>query len=195
MTTVDRMVYIMRGIPGSGKSTVAGKLARQYSQRELFVATHSTDELCMVDGEYQFDIELAPARHEQNYQNFLGSLENGIPSIIVDNTNIKTQHYSDYVKAAQAADYAVVFVEVAHPPLDVAVERNTHDVPREVINQMVLDWEPSQHNAIVEDVNRAAAVVKMLQSQMKGMIWFGVGVGSLIGAFVVNVAWLIWSVS
>lgn len=188
----QRSVYIMRGIPGSGKSTVATKLGREYSERGLFVATHSTDDLCMVDGEYQFDIELAGERHEQNYQNFLGSLEKGVPVVIVDNTNVKVQHYAAYVEAAQAADYAVVFVEVAHPPLEVAVERNTHGVSREIINEMILDWEPAQHCVTVEAVNDAAAIVKLLQGRERAMIWLGFGVGSFVGSAVIALAWLIW---
>ena len=185
-----KIVYIMRGIPGSGKSTVAELIAsREYPG---VLAIHSTDDLCMVDGEYQFDIKLAGERHEQNYQNFLGSLEKGVPVVIVDNTNVKVQHYAAYVEAAQAADYARVFVEVAHPSLEVAVERNTHGVSEEIVNQMILDWEPSQHCVTVEAVNDAAAVVKLLQAREKFLVWFGFGVGSLIGSFFIALAWLIW---
>ena len=188
MTTVDRTVFIMRGVPGSGKSTVALGIARSLSS----YAIHSTDDLCMVDGEYKFDIELAGERHEQNYQNFLVSLQKGLPYVIVDNTNVKVKQYAPYVEAAQAADYAVVFVELHHPDLDVAVERNTHGVPREIINQMMLEWEPSQHSAIVADVTEAARVVEYLQDHMKAGIWLGVAAGAALGAFVVAVAWLIW---
>jgi predicted kinase len=146
----------------------------------------------MVDGEYQFDNELAGERHEQNYQNFLASLEEGKAAIIVDNTNVKLSQFAPYADAAQVAGYAVVFVELAHPDLDVAFERTTHGVPKEVINQMMLDWEPAQFNAIVEDVTRAASVIEVLQAQVRVAAWVGVAIGSLVGSLAVALAWLIW---
>ena len=203
---MNKIVYIMRGIPGSGKSTVAREITRSYPgqfegtdpETGVWVpgyVIHSTDFLCMVDGEYQFDIELAGERHEQNFQNFLGSLEKGTPAIIVDNTNVQTKHYAAYVEAAQAAEYAVVFVELAHPDLDVATFRNTHGVSKEIINDMILAWEPSQHNAIVEDVNAAAEVVRRLQAREKFLVWFGFGVGACVSGLVVSLAWILWNAS
>jgi predicted kinase len=197
-------VFIMRGIPGGGKSTVAKAIARSYPGQ--FVGTnpdtgkwsrdyaiHSTDDLCMVDGKYQFDIELAGERHAQNLENFKDSLEKGKAAVIVDNTNVKVSQFAPYVEAAQAAGYAVVFVELAHPSLEDAVERNTHGVPREVINQMMLDWEPSQHSATVAKVVEAAKALENLQSTVKFFFWTGVAGGSFLGAFVMAVAWALRS--
>lgn len=184
-------VYIMRGIPGSGKSTVAGLLARHAENRGLEVATHSTDDLCMVDGEYRFDPALAPERHEQNFENFKGSLKEGVPSIIVDNTNVKVEYYGHYVEEAKAAGYQVVIVELVHPTLDLAVERNSHGVPREVINQMILDWEPAQHCVTVDNVIEAVDTLIALQSHAKGLMALSFSAGSTIGAVIVALAWLV----
>ncbi len=192
MTTVDRTVFIMRGIPGSGKSTGARGIARSYPGAFVGTAIHSTDDLCMVDGEYQFDLELASERHEQNYQNFLGSLEKRVPCVIVDNTNVKVSQFAPYVEAAQDAAYSVVFVEMAHPALMVAVDRNTHGVPLEVIAQMMLDWEPSQHSAIMEEaMAKAAKVVEVLQAREKVILWAAIAAGSTLGSIIVALAWWI----
>jgi 2',3'-cyclic-nucleotide 3'-phosphodiesterase len=201
---MQRTVFIMRGVPGSGKSTVARKIASSYPGEfkgtdpekghwETDYAIHSTDDLCIVDGEYQFDIELAGERHAQNLENFRASLDKRVPCVIVDNTNVKVSQFAPYVEAAHDAAYAVVFVELHHPALMVAVDRNTHGVPLETISEMMHDWEPSQRSDRVdEEMAKAAKVVELMQSSMKAFIWAGVGVGSFLGAFVVAVAWLIW---
>jgi tRNA uridine 5-carbamoylmethylation protein Kti12 len=49
-----RYAFIMRGIPGSGKSTVASMLRQAFIDDENPAGNyvvHSTDDLCMVDGE------------------------------------------------------------------------------------------------------------------------------------------------
>lgn len=183
-----KYAFIIRGIPGSGKSTLSRIFIESFPGKTII---HSTDDLCMVDGEYQWDIDLAPERHAQNLENFRNSLKSRVPSIIVDNTNVRVEHYAPYVEAAQAAGYAVVIVELIHPALDEAVERNTHGVPVAVINQMILDWEPAQHCVTVAAVNEAAAVVEMLQGQTRGFMAVAFGVGAAIGAVIVALAWLI----
>jgi adenylate kinase family enzyme len=51
----------MRGIPGSGKSTTAKKLAGETGK------IHSTDNYFMVDGEYKFDPSKIREYHEANF--------------------------------------------------------------------------------------------------------------------------------
>jgi len=182
-----KTVYIMRGIPGSGKSSIAWDLPALVICGSS--AIHSTDDLCMVDGVYQFDAELAPQRHAQNLENFKASLEKGVEVVVVDNTNVKVQQYEPYVTEARAAGYRVAFVELLHPTLDEAVERNTHGVPLETINQMILDWEPSQHCAIIEDVNKAALVVEHLSKTYRLLIGVALSVGFVVGAATIIFIW------
>jgi tRNA uridine 5-carbamoylmethylation protein Kti12 len=157
-----KTAFIMRGIPGSGKSTTVRELIRGYDNLALSVAVHSTDDLCMVDGEYKFDIELAGARHAQNLENFCDSVADGVPCVICDNTNVKTAQYQAYVDAAELMGYMVVIVELVHPKPGVAYERNSHGVPLEVIERMISDWEPAQHCVTVENTKVAMDTVKKL---------------------------------
>lgn len=195
METMDKYAFIMRGIPGSGKSTVAKMVAEgcfpglvigsstlgpEKEWRDSY-AIHSTDNLCMVDGEYQFDPELAGERHAQNLQNFKDSLGAGVKCVIVDNTNVKVEHFHSYVKAAEDAGYRVVFVELPHPAPCVAAARNTHNVPPAVINQMVMDWEPSQHCVTVAKVLHMSKIVRSLQNMSKRVLLLGAAVGGFIG--------------
>lgn len=196
---MNKYAFIFRGIPGSGKSTVAkmiargcfpGQANRDGSQRLTDAAIHSTDDLCMVDGEYQFDVALAGERHAQNLQNFKDSCAAGKPCVIVDNTNVKTGQYHPYIKAAEAEGYRVVIVELPHPAPVVAAQRNAHGVPIEVINQMVLDWEPAQHCVTVDKVALAAQAVSRMQKALRAALLLGFLTGAALSAVAVGLLWL-----
>jgi len=61
----------MRGIPGSGKSTTAKKLAGETGK------IHSTDNYFMVDGVYQFNPKNLSENHEANFKAFCQDILNG----------------------------------------------------------------------------------------------------------------------
>ena len=182
-----KYAYIIRGIPGSGKSTVAKKIADGHradasmNDADARCSIHSTDDLCMVDGEYQFDAELAPARHAQNLENFKESLAMGIPCVIVDNTNVSQAQYGPYVHAARDEGYSVAFVELPHPPPLVAANRNTHGVPMEVITKMILHWEPSQHTATIDAVLDAHTALLRIERRFRNTVITVFGLGAVAG--------------
>lgn len=131
----DRTVIIMRGIPGSGKSTRARELVGDTG------VIHSTDEYFMKDGTYLFDATRIGLYHRLNFEAFVRSLEAGTSPVIVDNTNIRRRDFKRYVKAAGEAGYDVVEEVIPMPSIDVAVERNTHGIPREAIQRMIDRWQ------------------------------------------------------
>lgn len=186
-----KTAYIMRGIPGSGKSTTVRELIQGYENPALSVAVHSTDDLCMVDGEYRFDIELAGARHAQNLENFCDSIADGVPCVICDNTNIKMAQYQPYVNAAKFWRYKVVIVEMVHPRPEVACRRTTHGVPLEVIERMIADWEPAQHCVTVENTKVAMDTVRQLVRQFRRAYVAAFIVGALLSGGFTALAFLV----
>jgi len=131
-----KIAYIMRGIPGSGKSTVARQLVS--GGRGII---HSTDELRTVKGKYIFDPQTDWKKHQRNLELFCKSLKEGVPIVVCDNTNVKKSQYGIYVTAAKAAGYMVAIVSMPHPNPEEAAARNTHGVPIHAIKKMILDWE------------------------------------------------------
>lgn len=150
--------FIMRGIPGSGKSLTAEKLAMSAGKGhfvirdcikyletddDILAAIHSTDQYFYDDnGVYNWDARFLGRNHQRNFYAFKDSVELGIPVVICDNTNITLWSYRKYVKVATDNRYVVSIVEIPMPPIDVAAERNTHGVPKEIIENMVKKWEP-----------------------------------------------------
>jgi predicted kinase len=135
----ENVVYIMRGIPGSGKSTKA----REISQRHGGAPICSADDYFMVGGEYRFDVKQLSNAHATCFDCFKSALDSGEPAVIVDNTHTRKWEYEKYVDAAREAGYRVEIVEIPHIDPELAAERNTHGVPQEAIERMLDRWEPS----------------------------------------------------
>jgi len=133
----QKIMYIMRGLPGSGKSTKSN----MYGQGGVIL---STDDFFMRDGEYQFEETLLPEAHEWNKQRAYEAIRNGVSPIVIDNTNTQKWEVYDYVNAAVDAGYDVKFDEADTPwakdPAELA-QRNRHGVPQNKIQEMLDGWE------------------------------------------------------
>jgi len=150
--------FIMRGIPGSGKSTVAESLALSAGPGEFILidgikylisgedkiaAIHSTDAFFLNEkGEYVYDRRMIGANHGKNFKAFSDSIDVGLAVVICDNTNTALREYRRYMRKAKRAGYIVSVVTLEHPSVQVAVDRNTHSVPEDVIKRMINRWEP-----------------------------------------------------
>ncbi len=133
-SAADKRVIIMRGLPGSGKSTKA----KTYGGTVV-----SADDYFIHDGKYQFDAQALPAAHNSAKDAFKAALERGDSLIVVDNTNTKAWEWADYERLAREHGYKVDFDIVGTGGVDIPelVERNTHGVPEQVIRRMVDHWE------------------------------------------------------
>lgn len=132
---MSNLAYIMRGVPGSGKSTVANYLAGSEG------VIHSTDDYFIVHGEYKYESARLYEYHRKNLAAFRDSISKAVPVVICDNTNIKYSDYKEYVEAAKEADYIVAIVVMPHPDPAVAADRSTHNVPEQAIKRMMEEWE------------------------------------------------------
>jgi len=131
---MTKFAGIIRGVPGSGKSTFINSLKQTAPDKSIKV--HSTDDLWMVDGKYMFDFKKLGAKHGENYDNFCASLDMGVEIVLCDNTNIKARDYNKYVAAAKKRGYPVVAVVFYPSSVKDHVARNTHDVPEIVLSKM-----------------------------------------------------------
>lgn len=129
------IAYIMRGIPGSGKSTIANLLA---GEKGIVCSTDFffTEE----DGSYNFDPAKLAMYHKLNLFFFHLALANNVPIVVCDNTNIRHVDYKKYVEIAREFNYIIKIVPVG-VSLETAVKWCRHNVPRETIKQMLSMWE------------------------------------------------------
>jgi predicted kinase len=144
----DQELIIMRGIPGSGKSTKAKELVGGG-------AIHSTDDVIETMGDYNkfFDSMVAnkdfsplSKAHNTNFQNAVTSMKNGVTPVIIDNTNIRPAEAKNYIEAALNLGYSddnIKFVEIGTGGLSAEelAQRNTHGVPLDKIKSMIQAYE------------------------------------------------------
>jgi len=144
----DQELIIMRGIPGSGKSTKAKELVGSG-------AIHSTDDVIETMGDYNKffnnmvankDFSPLSKAHNTNFQNAVTSMKNGVTPVIIDNTNIRPAEAKNYVEAALNLGYSddnIKFVEIGTGGLSAEelAQRNTHGVPLDKIKSMIQAYE------------------------------------------------------
>jgi len=94
--TVDTLVVILRGMPGSGKSTFATLMALYANSLRLETRMCSADMFFERDHGYVFDAGLIGAAHEQCFRRFECAVSDYVPVVIVDNTNIGRREWGPY---------------------------------------------------------------------------------------------------
>lgn len=123
-------VIIMRGIPGSGKTTEARRWAA-HTPGSVIV---STDDY-MYAGGREFDHTQLERCHEQCRIDFRALLEKKTPLVIVDNTNTKFSSIVPYVEIIDELGCTFTVFQI-HVDPKVAFERGVHKVPLETIRVM-----------------------------------------------------------
>lgn len=133
----EKQVYIMRGLPGSGKSEKAKELIRG-----KFGLIFCTDDYFIGrDGKYRFVHTMLDSYHDKCFNAFADAIKKGLSPLVVDNVNALQWQYRRYVSIARAYGYKVTIVTMEHPEPEVAATRNSHGVPVSTIHKLVHFWE------------------------------------------------------
>jgi NEDD4-binding protein 2 len=139
-----KMLIVMRGVPGSGKSTRAKSLKATYESLGHPVCIFSTDDFFVKNGVYTFVMPALGHAHAWNLNRALMAMIEGSPVVIVDNTNTTGWEPKPYVKAGLRLGYEVQIIEPETPWAFIAEEcakRTVHGVPVETIRAMLARWE------------------------------------------------------
>ena len=126
---MEKVLYIVRGIPGSGKSTFAKTLGGQHYEADMYFI----DE----EGNYKFDGTKIKDAHKwcQSFVETDMVLE--YPKIVVSNTFTQEWEMKPYMDLAKEHGYKVftIVVENRHDG------NNVHNVPEDKIEQMTNRFE------------------------------------------------------
>lgn len=125
-------LVIVRGIPGSGKSTFAKKLAKETDS-----AHFEADMFFIKDGEYHFDASKIKEAHEWCRDQVHKSIE-ADQSVVVSNTFVKMWEIKPYL--SMSSDIEVVEMTTRY--------QNVHGVPEEVVTRMEENWEEMDYSLL-----------------------------------------------
>ncbi len=92
-----KFCYILRGLPGSGKSTVASQLA---GEKGVILSIDKKILEQHIQNLNKDDNSLNKY-YENNFKDFCAEIEKGTEIIVVDNTNLCEWEFNNFVKKAQ----------------------------------------------------------------------------------------------
>jgi predicted kinase len=148
---VSKVLYLMSGIPASGKSTLAVQIVddfdRKRNEYQDYGRIFSTDEFW--GSPYTYAPERAGEAHKWNQRRVAGAMQNGTECIVVDNTNLTNKAIKPYLALAEIFDYTVQVVSV-QVSLDEAIARNARrSEDRKIPEAVILDMYERQERLIV----------------------------------------------
>ncbi|KAG7461267.1 hypothetical protein MATL_G00208280 [Megalops atlanticus] len=167
----ERIVIIMRGLPGSGKSHVA-KLIRDkevecggapprvlglddYFMTEVEKVEKDPDTGKRVKSkvmEYEYEPEMEETYRNSMLKTFRKTLDDGFfPFIIIDAINDRVKYFDQFWSAAKTKGFEVYLAEITADNQTCA-KRNIHGRKLKDIVKMAASWEPSPRHMVRLDI-------------------------------------------
>lgn len=128
----SKTLVLIRGIPGSGKSTIAAALMFSRLDAEHYEA----DQYFMKDGEYKFDKKLLGHAHDWCHMQVSNAMKYGVSTVIVSNTFCKEWEMKEYILEARSYGYEIQVIDCQ------STYKNTHNVPEDTLQRMKSIKEP-----------------------------------------------------
>lgn len=143
----SRVMIIMRGVPGSGKSCLARHIIEMTiggSDNNFASHIFSSDDFFIKRGKYLYDRNKIHEAHEINQRKVTFATQQGLSPVIVDNTHVHIWEMEPYVINAVKNGYYIEIVEPNTPWVKSAhqlAKRNVHNVPKDKIKKMLENFE------------------------------------------------------
>ena len=119
----SKVVFIVRGLPGSGKSALAKQLAEVVCEN---------DDVFTIGDRYQFEVSKMSLAIGTCKAKFMTAIDDGVKRIAVANTFAKEEDAKFYIDVAKKYGYKV-FQVIAQNINDT---KNIHEVKNEVVENM-----------------------------------------------------------
>ena len=142
-------MYILRGLPGSGKSSISKYFCDNFDNCNVC----SADDYFCKDGIYSWDHNKIDSAHEFCYNKVKSSLKDKINFIVVDNTNTRLNEFLKYIELAKTFNYEIIVLEIYCKNKEQAIlfsKRGSHAISIQDIFKMYDRWETYDDGIILE---------------------------------------------
>ncbi len=131
---MDKSIILLRGVPGSGKSTFAKNISNQYKYPVFSIDDYFTDE----NGIYKFDYSKNHLAYTHCQIRTKEAMQRAVEKIIVDNTFIFDWEMKPYFALAKEFDYQLfsVILENYHG------HTNLHQIAQADVEKMAAKLKP-----------------------------------------------------
>ncbi|AZF89733.1 hypothetical protein QE332_gp122 [Pseudomonas phage vB_PaeM_LCK69] len=128
----EKIMYIIRGLPGSGKSSLAEILYNKTWESGRQASICEADDYQMEFGKYVWKAERVVESHKKCMDKARWSMEIGLDAVIVSNTSTREREVAPYIDMAEEFGYTVIslIVENRHG------NKSVHDVPESTMEAM-----------------------------------------------------------
>ena len=148
-----KRLFILRGIPGSGKSTISRRLAEKHpgiviSERDKFYINPE-------NGKYEWAPEKVPIARQKQLLEIEEALKSG-KSAIADSLHLMHSQYDPLLDIAERTGARPIIIDVpfnkATPEL--YASRNLHGVPLNQIENMIKSWQPGRSKKFLKMIGK-----------------------------------------
>ncbi len=133
-------ITLVRGLPGSGKSTYAKTLGIRHLEADMFHVQNAT-------GVYLFNPALVPASHLWCREETEATIKAGLP-VVVSNTFTRVHEMRMYFNIAKIYGVPVTVVQMNGD------YGSTHNVPQHVLDDMRNRWEYFPEGTLFQPLGR-----------------------------------------
>lgn len=146
MDNFSKKLFILRGLPGSGKSVFAEVLVYHVIKEYNFTTSIRNTNTLFIDsdGNYKFDASKLNAHEEENQRLVEKDMITGIDLIVVDNPNMTLNEMMPYMNLAKFHGYELIVQHIGNrDPENIRIyhQRNQYNIPLSEIERMASRFE------------------------------------------------------
>lgn len=156
-----RRLYLVRGLPGSGKSTFAKRLLTTRSHDTVHY--EADDYFVGEDGEYRFDPKKLPMAHQRCFENTLIALSQGF-DVVVSNTFTQLWEMDKYLDISTVNDVEVEIWVFAMTESFGSI----HGVPEDTLKKMRDRWQPLFGENLICSTEMHTKLISPYKKHVKG---------------------------